>query len=172
MDFVLNDFYSNIYKAKEDYPKAFHFKERCLNLLDSMFIHQSNTKVLEVEKKYNHLKIQEENGRLKNARQRSFIYLIISVSLLTIGSIVFYFYRKHAKMQLHWQEEKLNSLDNERSEIAAQLFEARHSLENIQEDREENIRLQQKILFLSEKYKELQKQRLENSAIYKNFHRY
>lgn len=167
MDFVLNDFYSNIYKAKEDYPKAFHFKERCLNLLDSMFIHQSNTKVLEVEKKYNHLKIQEENGRLKNARQRSFIYLIISVSLLTIGSIVFYFYRKHAKMQLHWQEEKLNSLDNERSEIAAQLLEARHSLENIQEDREENIRLQQKILFLSEKYKELQKQRLENSAIYK-----
>ncbi len=167
IDFVLNDFYSNIYKAKGNYQKAFHFKERCLDILDSMFIHQSNTKVLEIEKKYNHLKIQEENGRLKNARQRSLIYLIICASLLTIGSIVFYFYRKHAKMQLHWQEEKLNSLDKERSEIAAQLSETRHSLEAIQEDREENIRLQQKILFLSEKYKELQKQRLESSAIYK-----
>lgn len=167
MDFVLNDFYSNIYKAKGDYPKAFHYKERCLDIFDSIFIYQNKTKVLEIEKKYNHLKIQEENGRLKNAQQRSLIYLIICVSLLTIGSIIFYFYRKHAKMRLHWQEEKLNSLDNERSEIAAQLCDARHSLETIQEDKEENIRLQQKILFLSEKYKELQKQRLENSVIYK-----
>lgn len=167
MDFVLNHIYANIYKAKEDYQKAFHFEEVCLDILDSIFIHQSKAQVLEIEKKYNHLKIQEENGRLKNARQRSLIYLIICVSLLTTGSILFYFYRKHAKMQQHWQEEKLNSLDNERSEIATQLFETRHSLESIQEDREENIRLQQKMLFLSEKYKELQKQRLENSAIYK-----
>lgn len=167
MDFVLNDFYSSIYKAKGDYPKAFYFKERCLNLLDSMFIHQSNTQVLEVEKKYNHLKIQEENGRLKNARQRSLIYLTICISLLTIGSIIFYFYRKHAKMQLHWQEEKLNILDKERSEIAAKLSEARQSLETMQENQEDNLRLQQKILFLSERYKELQNRRLENSTIYK-----
>lgn len=167
MDFVLNHLYADFYKAKEDYQKAFHFKEVCLDILDSMFIHQSKTQVLEIEKKYNHLKIQEENGRLKNARQRSFIYLIICISFLTIGSIVFYFYRKHAKMQLHWQEEKLNSLDKERSEIATQLSEAQHSLKMMKENQEENLRLQQKILFLSEKHKELQKQRLENASIYK-----
>ncbi|WP_289750276.1 hypothetical protein [uncultured Bacteroides sp.] len=167
MDFVLNHIYANFYKAKRDYQKAFHFEEVCLNILDSMFIHQSKTQVLEIEKKYNHLKVQEENGRLRNARQRSFIYLIICVSFLIIGSVIFYFYQKHAQMQLRWQEEKLNSLDKERSKIASQLFEARHSLKNMLENQEENLRLQQKILFLSEKYKELQKQRLENSAIYK-----
>lgn len=171
MDFVLNDIYSNIYKAKEDYPKALYFKERCVNILDSTYISQNKAQILEIEKKYNHLKIQEENGRLKNARQRTLIYLIICVSLLTMGSIVFYFYRKHAKMQLRWQEEKLNILDKERSEIAIQLSEARHSLktmnEGMQENQEEKLRLQQKILFLSERYKELQYLRLENSAIYK-----
>ncbi len=163
----VNLLYGNIYKLTGNYEKALYFKEFCFEIVDSLTNAQSKAKILEVEKKYNHLKIQEENGRLKNARQRSFIYLIICVSLLIIGSIVFYFYRKHAKMQLHWQEEKLYSLDKERSEIAAQLSEARHSLETIQENREENIRLQQKILSLSKKYKELQKQRLEGSAIYK-----
>ena len=68
---------------------------------------------------------------------------------------------------LRWQEEKLNILDKERSEIVTQLSEARHSLKIMQENREENLRLQQKILFLSERYKELQCLRLENSAIYK-----
>lgn len=48
-----------------------------------------------------------------------------------------------------------------------QLLEARNSLKTIQENQMENFRLQQKILFLSERYKELQKQRLESSAIYK-----
>lgn len=167
MDFVLNDIYSNIYKAKGNYLKALYFKERCVNILDSTYISQNKAQILEIEKKYNHLKIQEENGRLKNARQRTLIYLIICISLLTIGSIVFYFYRKHAKMKLRWQEEKLNILDKERSEIVTQLSEARHSLKIMQENREENLRLQQKILFLSERYKELQCLRLENSAIYK-----
>ena len=70
-------------------------------------------------------------------------------------------------MKLHWQQEKLDVLDKERLSIAMQLLEARNSLKTIQENQMENFRLQQKILFLSERYKELQKQRLESSAIYK-----
>lgn len=167
LNYLLNELYVEIYKSKKDYKKALHFNEICFNISDSITIKQNKAKVFEIEKKYNHLKIQEENGRLKNAQQRFLIYFIITLAILIISSIVFYFYRKHTKMQLHWQEEKLYSLDKERSEIAAQLSEARHSLETIQEDRGENIRLQQKILSLSKKYKELQKQRLEGSAIYK-----
>ena len=167
LNYLLNELYVEIYKSKKDYKKALHFNEICFNISDSITIKQNKAKVFEIEKKYNHLKIQEENGRLKNAQQRFLIYFIITLAILIISSIVFYFYRKHTKMQLHWQEEKLNSLDKERSEIAQQLSEARYSLETIQENREENLKLQQKILFLSERYKELQRQRLENAAIYK-----
>ena len=163
----VNLLYGNIYKLTGNYEKALYFKEFCFEIVDSLSNVQSKAKILEVEKKYNHLKIQEENGRLKNARQRFLIFFIITLAILIISSIVFYFYRKHTKMQLHWQEEKLNSMDKECIEMAVQLSEARHSLETIQENREENLKLQQKILFLSERYKELQKLRLENSAIYK-----
>lgn len=163
----VNLLYGDVYKISGNYEKALYFKEFCFEIVDSLTNAQNKAKILEIEKKYNHLKIQEENGRLKNARQRSFIYLIICISLLAIGSIIFYFYRKHAKMKLRWQEEQLNVLDKERSEIAAKLFKARQSLETMIENQEENLKLQQKILFLSERYKELQKQRLESTAIYK-----
>ena len=163
----VNLLYGDIYKFTGNYEKALYFKEFCFEIVDSLSNAQSKAKILEVEKKYNHLKTQEENGRLKNARQRFLIFFIITLAILIISSIVFYFYRKHTKMQLHWQEEKLNSMDKECIEMAVQLSEARHSLETIQENREENLKLQQKILFLSERYKELQKLRLENSAIYK-----
>lgn len=163
----VNLLYGDIYKLAGNYEKALYFKEFCFKIVDSLTNAQSKAKILEVEKKYNHLKMQEENGRLKNARQRSFIYLIICISLLIMGNTVFFYYRKHAKMQLRWQEEKLNSLDKERSEIATQLSEAQHSLKIMKENQEENFRLQQKILFLSEKHKELQKQHLENASIYK-----
>lgn len=167
LNYLLNELYVEIYKSEGDYKKALHFNETCFDIFDSITIKQNKANVFEIEKKYNHLKIQEENGRLKNARQRFLIFFIITLAILIISSIVFYFYRKHTKMQLHWQEEKLNSMDKECIEMAVQLSEARHSLETIQENREENLKLQQKILFLSERYKELQKLRLENSVIYK-----
>ena len=163
----VNLLYGDIYKFTGNYEKALYFKEFCFEIVDYLSNDQSKAKILEVEKKYNHLKTQEENGRLKNARQRFLIFFIITLAILIISSIVFYFYRKHTKMQLHCQEEKLNSMDKECIEMAVQLSEARHSLETIQENREENLKLQQKILFLSERYKELQKLRLENSVIYK-----
>ena len=166
-DFVLNNFYFRIYKAKGSYQKALYFNEKCLSLLDSMFLNQSNTQVLAIEKRYNHLKMQEENSSLKIARQRNFIFFILSFSLLVIGSLVFYFYRKHIKMKLQWQKDRLSRLDEERSKIAEELSKAYGSLKMMQDNLYENTRLQQKILFLSERYKELQKQRLESSAIYK-----
>lgn len=166
-DFVLNNFYFRIYKAKGSYQKALYFNEKCLSLLDSMFLNQSNTQVLAIEKRYNHLKMQEENSSLKIARQRNFIFFILSLSLLVIGSLVFFFYRKHIKMKLQWQKDKLSRLDEERSKIAEELAKAYNSLKEMQDNLYENTRLQQKILFLSERYKELQKQRLESSAIYK-----
>lgn len=168
-DFVLNNMYSVIYKTEGDYKEALHFKEICVEILDSMFIKQSEEKIFEVEKKYNHLKMREQNVRLKSARQRIIIYFITCFSLLIIGVLIFFFYHKNVRIKMHWQEEKLKSIDKERSEIAVQLSDARQLLKTMQGNRDENLRLQQKISFLTEKYKQLQKQRLESSAIYKKF---
>lgn len=167
VEYGVNFLYGNLYKSLGDYEKALYYTEQCYDISDSLANAQKQANIYKIEKKYNHLKIKEENSRLIISRQRNFIYLIISFGLLIIGTLVFYFYRKHIIMKLHWQQEKLDVLDKERLSIAMQLLEARNSLKTIQENQMENFRLQQKILFLSERYKELQKQRLESSAIYK-----
>lgn len=167
VEYGVNFLYGNLYKSLGDYEKALYYTEQCCDISDSLANAQKQANIYKIEKKYNHLKIKEENSRLIISRQRNLIYLIISFGLLIIGTLVFYFYRKHIIMKLHWQQEKLDVLDKERLSIAMQLLEARNSLKTIQENQMENFRLQQKILFLSERYKELQKQRLESSAIYK-----
>lgn len=167
VEYGVNFLYGNLYKSLGDYEKALYYTEQCYDISDSLANAQKQANIYKIEKKYNHLKIKEENSRLIISRQRNFIYLIISFGLLIIGTLVFYFYRKHIIMKLHWQQEKLDVLDKERLSIAMQLLEACNSLKTIQENQMENFRLQQKILFLSERYKELQKQRLESSAIYK-----
>lgn len=93
----VNLLYGDIYKLSKDYKKALYFKELCFEIVDSLNNVQNKTKILEIERKYNHLKMQEENGRLRNTRQRAFIYLIMCTSLLIIGSVVFYYYRKHCQ---------------------------------------------------------------------------
>ena len=62
----VNLLYGDIYKFTGNYEKALYFKEFCFEIVDSLSNAQSKAKILEVEKKYNHLKTQEENGRLKN----------------------------------------------------------------------------------------------------------
>ena len=50
-------------------------------MLDSLTLVQNETKVLEIEKKYNNAKIREENELLKITQQRNTIIIIIAISL-------------------------------------------------------------------------------------------
>ena len=167
-DFTLNELYVVIYKAKKDFEKALHHKEISFDIYDSITTAQLQAQVLREEKKYNHLKLQEENQRLENANLRYLIYTLSSISIAVIGGIIFFFYRKSTQQKLRWQTEKLDNLDKERNETAFQLKEAQQALKTVQVDKqEESLRLQGKIELLTERYKQLQKQRLETSSVYK-----
>ena len=61
-------------------------------MLDSLTLVQNETKVLEIEKKYNNAKIREENELLKITQQRNTIIIIIAISLflLSVAGYIIY----------------------------------------------------------------------------------
>ena len=167
-DFTLNELYVEIYEATKNYKQALRHKKISFGIYDSLVTEQNETNVLSVEKKYNHLKLQEENQRLKNARQRSLSYIIILFSFSFIGVLLFYFYKKEAKQRIRWQEEQMNRLDKERTQIAVQLEKAQQDLAALEKNnQEEKLRTQTKIAFLTEQYQHLQEQRLKSTPMYK-----
>lgn len=166
-DYSINDLYYGIFKSEGDYKTALRFKETAMETLDSIYHRQMEMRVLETEKKYNHLKTLEKNARLENDRQRLSIYAILSTCLLTIAGLSLIFYRKHTAMRLRWREEELNTMEKEQKETARLLAEAENELKNMQGGREDMIRQQQKIISLTEQFRRMQKQHMETSAICK-----
>ena len=67
--YYFNQAYYLLYKAEGKYKEALHYKEICSDMLDSLTLVQNETKVLEIEKKYNNAKIREENELLKITQQ-------------------------------------------------------------------------------------------------------
>ena len=167
-DYTLNDMYGEIYKSLGNYKEALHYKEISFTIYDSIIITQSKADVLEVEQKYNNLKMQEENQRLENARQRYLLYMIILFCCFLIGGLIFYFYRKDAKQKIHWQKERMDRLNQERILIIAQLEKTKHTLTILKNNnQEERMHFQNKITFLTEQYQRLQQLQLTSSSIYK-----
>ena len=66
MAYYFNQAYYLLYKAEGKYKEALHYKEICSDMLDSLTLVQNETKVLEIEKKYNNAKIQGRERTIKD----------------------------------------------------------------------------------------------------------
>ncbi len=72
-------------KAKGNYSKALEYLEKYSYSADSISKIENNTNVLATEKKYNYMKLHNENMQLKINRQ--IYYIIASILLLCIFTI-------------------------------------------------------------------------------------
>lgn len=167
-NYTLNKLYAKIYELTGRYKEALHYKEHSFAIYDSILMAQNKANVWEVEQKYDNLKLQKENQKLKNDRQRYLFYAMFLFCFSMIGYLIFYFYRKETKQKILWQEEQMHQLDKERAQIMSQLEEAKQELTVLENNnKEERLRAQAKITFLTEQYQHLQEQRLKNSLVYK-----
>ena len=73
-------------------------------MLDSLTLVQNETKVLEIEKKYNNAKIREENELLKITQQRNTIIIIIAISLFLLSVAGYIIYRQRSKAKIYYQQ--------------------------------------------------------------------
>ena len=164
--YSFNQAYYLLYKAEGKYKEALHYKEICSAILDSLTLVQNETKVLEIEKKYNNAKIREENELLKIAQQRNTIIIIIAISLLLLSVAGYIIYRQRSKAKIYHQQTIVDKMNIELLHLSAELEGKKQLLQKALADNENNVHeLQREIEVMSYKYNRLQKQSLETSAV-------
>ena len=164
--YYFNQAYYLLYKAEGKYKEALHYKEICSDMLDSLTLVQNETKVLEIEKKYNNAKIREENELLKITQQRNTIIIIIAISLFLLSVAGYIIYRQRSKAKIYYQQTILDKMKIELLHLSAELEEKKQVLQKALADKENNAhKLQQEIEVISYKYDRLQKQSLETSTV-------
>lgn len=166
LSYNINEAYYLLYKTEGKYKEALYYKEICSDILDSLILVQNETKVLEIEKKYNNAKIREENERLRIAQQRDTIVIIIAISLFLLSVAGYIIYRQKTKAKIYHQQAIVNKIKIELLHLSEELEEKKQLLQKAFADNENNVHeLQQEIEVISNKYSRLQKQRLETSTI-------
>lgn len=162
----INEAYYLLCKAEGKYKEALHYKEICSDILESLTLAQNETKVLEIEKKYNNAKIREENELLKIAQQRDMIIIIITISLLLLCAAGYIIYWQRNKTTLYRKQAEIDKMRIEHLHLSMELEEKKQVLQTaMAEQNHKAEELQAEIDIISTRYQQLQQQRLESSII-------
>lgn len=163
LSYHINETYYLLCKAEGKYEEALHYKDICSDILDSLTTAQNETKVLEIEKKYNNTKIREENELLKIAQQRNIMVIIIATSLFLLSVAGYIIYRQRAKAKIHHQQTVVNKLRIELLQLSLELKKKKQTLQNSLLDKEKYINkleleIEEKSLHYNRLYDQLQEQ--------------
>lgn len=165
LSYNINEAYYLFYKTEKKYKEALHYKEICSDILDSVTVAQNETKVLEIEKKYNNAKIREENEALKVAQQRNVIIISITLSLLLLSIAGYIIYRQKVRARLYQKQAEIDKAKIEHLHLSVELEEKKQALQIAITDREKHTAsLKQEIESLSTEYNILQEQKWQTES--------
>lgn len=159
--------YYQIYNAEKNYKEALSNLEEYVDMVDSIVYADSQSKILNIESKYNHLKISKEVDRLKIKQQSYIIFSAICISCLLLITIVYLFYRKQAKEKIQKQQDELNRIKTDLLYVSLELEEKKKILGTFKEKDDNYNKTQEEIALLTNNYKELQHKSLENLPTFK-----
>ena len=159
--------YYQIYNAEENYKEALVNLEEYVNMVDSIVYADSQSKILDIESKYNHLKISKEVDRLKIKQQSYIIISIISIVTLLFITVGYLLYRKKAKEKIQRQRDELYLIKTNLLNVSLELEKKKRLLDTFKEKNEYYNKMQEEIILLTANYKELQNKSLENSPLFK-----
>ena len=163
----INYLYYQIHNAERDYKEALAYLEEYVDIVDSIVYADSQSKILNIESKYNHLKISQEVDRLKIKQQSYIIFSVICISCLLLIMIVYLLYRKQAKEKIHRQQDELNRIKTDLTYVSLELEEKKKLLDTFKEKDDNYNKIEKEIALLTSNYKELQHKSLENSPTFK-----
>lgn len=163
----INYLYYQIHNAERNYKEALAYLEEYVDMVDSIVYADSQSKILNIESKYNHLKISLEVDRLKIKQQSYIIFSVICISCLLLIMIVYLLYRKQAKEKIHRQQDELNRIKTDLTYISLELEEKKKLLDTFKEKDDNYNNIEEEIALLTSNYKELQHKSLENSPTFK-----
>lgn len=157
--------YYQIYKSENDLSKAISSLEDSQNILERIMRARSESKILEVEKKYNYMKVQSENDKLQIAEQKYIVILTLCLSVFLLIVLAYFFYNKRIKDKIHEKELELNDIKVELLNLSIELEKKKGQLAVAEGENEDVMLLRNEILSLSNKYHKLQQAKVDASAI-------
>ena len=159
--------YYQIYNEEKNYKEALTNLKEYVEITDSIIYADNQSKILNIESKYNHLKISKEVDRLKIKQQSYIIVLVICIGILLLIIIVYLLYRKKAKEKIQRQQEELNRIKTDLLYVSLELEKKKRLLDTFKEKNESYEEMQEEISLLTTNYKQLQNKILENSPLHK-----
>lgn len=159
--------YYQIYNAEKNYKEALSNLEEYVDMVDSIVYADSQSKILDIESKYNHLKISKEVDRLKIKQQGYIIISIICIITLLLIMVGYLLYRKKAKEKIQKQQDELHQIKIDLLYASLELEEKRKLLDTFKKKDEKYNKMQEEIFLLATNYKELQNKILIKSPLFK-----
>lgn len=159
--------YYQIYKSEKKYEQALAYLEKCTDLVDSIVYADNQSKILNIESKYNHLKISKEVDNLKMKQQSYIIVSAISITALLLMIIGYLLYRKQAKEKILKQQKELDKMKLDLHTLSLELEKRRGLLNTFKEKDENYDKMQKEISHLFTNYRKLQNKILADSPLYK-----
>lgn len=113
--------YYQIYNAEKNYIDALTNLEEYVNMLDSIVYADNQSRILNIESKYNHLKNSQEIDKLKIKQQGYIIVSVICIASLLLIIIGYLLYRKKAKEKIQRQQDELNQIKTDLLYVSLEL---------------------------------------------------
>lgn len=155
-------------KFEGRYQEALKYLEDCKSMIDSIAIVQSDVKIMEVEKKFESMKLREKNNQLEVAQQKHIIVICICLIFCLTITFVYFLYRQRTRNEIRNQALELNNIRLELVNTSLELNNKKKQLISVQEESESNQgKLQSEIQNLTSSYKKLQRRRIATSIIYR-----
>lgn len=158
---------SLINRKEKHYEEALDDMEECLDAVDSMLTFESQSNVLQIEKKYNYLKAQETINELIINRQKYVIILsvcIIVTLFIVVASII---YKKYTNNQSQRQQREIAGMKDQLLCLSLDLEKKKMRLSTLERNGEDYLRMSNEIIGILSNYKKLQSKMVADSLLYK-----
>ena len=165
--YTLKNLEYEINKKENNYEEALDNLEDCLFLIDSITRAENQSKIYEIEGKYNSLKAKEKVNELmiKNQKHLILTLFIIAVALIVIFTLIIQ--RKRGKEKIHEQRIALDKIKIDFLNLSIDLEKQQKQLKAYDEQSEQYTLILNSISLLRENYIKLQHKMVVNSHTYK-----
>lgn len=163
----IKSLYYEVYKKGGKYDLALENLEEFTYLTDSIMYAENQSKILNIEKKYNNQKKLEEINRLTNSRQIYFIISIICILSVLVVFLAVLLYRRWVKEKFQKQQIELSNVRNNLLNLSLELERKKSQLSTIEEKKEGYQKIKGEVASLALAYRKLQHKLTVSSQTYK-----
>ena len=165
--YTLKNLEYEINKKENKYEEALNNLEDCLFLIDSITRAENQSKIYEIERKYNSLKAKEKVNELMIKNQKHFILTLIIIAIALTVIFILIIQKKKSKEKFQEQRIALDKIKIEFLNLSIDLEQQKKQLKIYDDQSEQHTLILNHISSLKESYIKLQHKMLTNSSIYK-----